>query len=273
MQHFAHTRIGTRTVFLSFFHLFAVALIGAVGLAAPARAAEPPPPQSESPTAAMAAAATEATAEAAASRQWVWLYRQGLWGFGYQRGDGLWVIDAGTKQAETPVVPATETSFAKQWVWLYRQGLWGFGYQRGDGLWVIDTGTKQAETPAAAVTAAAPAAAPAQAVAAAPAATGDPYGFVNWLNATRASFGLAPVGVDPSLSQWAAANNAQQAARGMGHHVMGSARRQNAAAGGDASSVGPMWMASPAHRAALLDPTIRWIGIAGLGAYWTFNAN
>ena len=25
--------------------------------------------------------------------------------------------------------------------------------------------------------------------------------------------------------------------------------------------------------AALLDPSIRWIGIAGLGAYWTFNAN
>ena len=38
------------------------------------------------------------------------------------------------------------------------------------------------------------------------------------------------------------------------------------------SSVGTMWLGSPAHRAALLDPSIRWIGIAGLGAYWTFNA-
>ncbi|GAC1449982.1 MAG: hypothetical protein NVSMB9_34150 [Isosphaeraceae bacterium] len=100
---------------------------------------------------------------------------------------------------------------------------------------------------------------------------GDPYGFTSWLNSTRASYGLAPVGYDPSLAGWAAANNAQQQARGMGHHVMGPARRQNSAMGHYAS-IGAMWMNSPAHRAALLDPSIRWIGIAGLGAYWTFNA-
>ena len=50
----------------------------------------------------------------------------------------------------------------------------------------------------------------------------------------------------------------------MGHYVMGPARRQNSAMGSYAS-IGSMWMASPAHRAALLDPSIRWIGIAGLG--------
>jgi uncharacterized protein YkwD len=108
----------------------------------------------------------------------------------------------------------------------------------------------------------------------APASTdaGDPYGFVAWLNATRASYGLSPVGHDPNLSSWAAENNNQQAARGIGHFVMGPARRQNSAFG-SVSNIGSMWMGSPAHRAALLDPTIRWIGIAGLGAYWTFNAN
>lgn len=106
----------------------------------------------------------------------------------------------------------------------------------------------------------------------APVAYGDPYGFTAWLNATRASYGLGAVGYDPNLTNWAAANNSQQAARGMGHYVMGSARRQNSAVGNYAS-IGAMWMASPAHRAALLDPSIRWIGIAGLGAYWTFNAN
>ena len=53
---------------------------------------------------------------------------------------------------------------------------------------------------------------------------------------------------------------------------MGPARRQNSAMGAFAN-IGAMWMNSPAHRAALLDPTIRSIGIAGLGAYWTFNAN
>jgi len=100
----------------------------------------------------------------------------------------------------------------------------------------------------------------------------DPYGFTAWLNATRAAYGLAPVGYDPNLSSWAASNNEQQAIRGLGHFVMGPATRQNAAVGAY-PGIETMWMNSPAHRAALLDPTIRWIGIAGLGAYWTFNAN
>ena len=100
---------------------------------------------------------------------------------------------------------------------------------------------------------------------------GDPYGFVNWLNATRAQYGLRPVGYDQNLTNWAAQNNAQQNARGLGHFVMGPARRQNSAMGNYAS-IGGMWMASPAHRAALLDPTISFVGIAGAGAYWTFNA-
>lgn len=112
--------------------------------------------------------------------------------------------------------------------------------------------------------------------AAQPAATqavsyGDPYGFVNWLNSTRAQYGLRAVGYDQNLTNWAAQNNAQQNSRGMGHHVMGPARRQNSAVGNYAS-IGAMWMASPAHRAALLDPTISFVGIAGAGAYWTFNA-
>ncbi len=100
---------------------------------------------------------------------------------------------------------------------------------------------------------------------------GDPYGFIHWLNATRARYGLPAVGYDPNLANWAAVNNNQQQARGMGHYVMGPARRQNCAVG-NAANIGAMWMNSPGHRAALLDPTIRWIGLAGMGAYWTFNA-
>jgi uncharacterized protein YkwD len=99
----------------------------------------------------------------------------------------------------------------------------------------------------------------------------DPYGFTNWLNATRASYGLPPVGYDPNLASWAHVNNTHQNAYGMGHHVMGPARRQNSAMGAYGNVPG-MWMSSPAHQAALLDPSIQWIGIAGLGAYWTFNA-
>jgi uncharacterized protein YkwD len=100
--------------------------------------------------------------------------------------------------------------------------------------------------------------------------SGDPYGFMAWLNATRASYGLGAVGYDENLSNWAAMNNSQQMARGLGHFVMGPARRQNSAAGG--VFPGAMWMASGPHRAALLDPTITWFGIAAAGAYWTFNA-
>lgn len=99
----------------------------------------------------------------------------------------------------------------------------------------------------------------------------DPYGFIVWLNATRVAYGLAPVGYDANLSDWAALNNSHQSSLGIGHFVMGPARRQNSAVG-SFPGIEAMWMASPAHRAALLDPTIRWIGIAGLGAYWTFNA-
>ena len=99
----------------------------------------------------------------------------------------------------------------------------------------------------------------------------DPYGFLTWLNATRAAYGLPAVGYDPNLESWAAMNSAEQASRGIGHFVMGPARRQNSAMGGF-PGIESMWMASPAHRAALLDPTIRWIGIAAYGAYWTFNA-
>ena len=111
---------------------------------------------------------------------------------------------------------------------------------------------------------------PVQAVEAVAYAGSDPYGFLNWLNSTRASYGLGPVGYDQNLSNWASMNNSQQLARGLGHFVMGPARRQNSAMGG--GFPGAMWMASPAHRAALLDPTISWIGIAAAGAYWTFNA-
>ena len=111
----------------------------------------------------------------------------------------------------------------------------------------------------------------AQPVYAAPAPAGDPYGFVAWLNATRAQHGLSAVGYDPNLTSWAVANNNQQSSRGMGHYVMGPARRQNSATGAYAN-IGAMWMGSAAHRAALLDPTIRFVGIAGAGAYWTYNA-
>jgi uncharacterized protein YkwD len=110
-----------------------------------------------------------------------------------------------------------------------------------------------------------------QQVAQQPAAATSGHWFLNWLNSTRAQYGLGAVGYDANLEAWAQMNNAQQNARGLGHHVMGPASRQNSAMG-SADSIGSMWMNSPAHRAALLDPGITAIGLAGSGSYWTFNA-
>jgi uncharacterized protein YkwD len=100
---------------------------------------------------------------------------------------------------------------------------------------------------------------------------GSAADFLGWINGVRGQYGLPAVGYDPNLESWAAMNSAQQASSGIGHFVMGPARRQNSAMGGF-PGIESMWMASPAHRAALLDPTIRWIGIASYGAYWTFDA-
>lgn len=100
---------------------------------------------------------------------------------------------------------------------------------------------------------------------------GDPYGFTAWLNGVRAQHGRGPVGFDPALASDAAVNNGQQHARGMGHHFMGRARRQNSGMGAS-STVWQAWMASPAHQAALLDPSITAVGIAASGSYWTYAA-
>ncbi len=100
----------------------------------------------------------------------------------------------------------------------------------------------------------------------------DPYGFLAWLNSCRAAAGLAAVVHDANLAAWAAANNARQAVWGLGHHLMGPARRQNAG-WGSAAVVWPAWAAHGPHAAALFDPGITVVGIAWDGSYWTFSAN
>ncbi|GAC1451049.1 MAG: hypothetical protein NVSMB9_35890 [Isosphaeraceae bacterium] len=35
-------------------------------------------------------------------KRWIWLNKQNLWGYGYQRADGLYIIDPGTKRASAP---------------------------------------------------------------------------------------------------------------------------------------------------------------------------
>lgn len=96
--------------------------------------------------------------------------------------------------------------------------------------------------------------------------------FLNWLNSIRSSYGLGAVSYDANLENWAAENNNQQAAMGLGHHVRGPARVQNSGQG-DYTGVINMWMISSGHRAALLDPTLRTVGLAVHGSWWTFNGS
>jgi len=137
----------------------------------------------------------------------------------------------------------------KGWVWLTKQGLFGWGsqIQSGDykGMWRVERKVKPAPRP-------------------------QVPSFVSWLNSIRARAGLRPVGWDQNLANWASRNSAACQGRGLGHFVMGPARRQNAAMGSPAT-IGGQWMNSPPHRAAMLDPSVTAIGLAGIGSYWTLN--
>jgi hypothetical protein len=111
------------------------------------------------------------------------------------------------------------------------------------------------------------------AMAAATMAASDPYGFAAILNGYRARAGLPPVAYDPNLSAWASQNNAAQAHRGIGHHVMAGCLQNCGWNYSNAAEVAQGWMHSPGHRANMLAPSITRFGIAyGPGPYWTLNA-
>lgn len=160
------------------------------------------------------------------------------------------ILLPGSGQAQTDSKPPTES-----WVWLTKQNCWGLGYQLKTGpyagMWRISRKEQ-----------------------AAPPSAGDQYGFGAMLNSFRARHGLGSLAHDATLTTWAAANNAAQQLRGLGHFVFGTARRQNSGWNYQSTaSVFSGWCGSPGHLAALLDPTIRRYGIAFNGVYWTFNAN
>lgn len=106
------------------------------------------------------------------------------------------------------------------------------------------------------------------------ASTRDPASFVAWINGVRARAGLGSVAWDATLAGYAAQNSSQ----GFGHHGRGGfpmgyplVRRENAGLG-DLAQVEGMWLASPPHAAALLDPSIRLVGLGNAGNVWTYNA-
>jgi hypothetical protein len=146
---------------------------------------------------------------------------------------------------------------AKQWVWLSSQGVWGYGYQIQDGphrgLWRVDPDSKRAPEELVPAT--------------------DLYGFAGIINRIRAEAGLPALAYDHDLSIWAAQNNAEQASRGLGHHVSPNCYQNCAWNTPDAVSVAEAWMESRGHRANMLSPAITRFGIAyGPGPYWTMNA-
>jgi hypothetical protein len=63
----------------------------------PATPAAPAEPVQASAPAPAAPAPTQAQATAP-PKQWVWLAQEGVYGYGYQRTDGLWEIDAGSRR-------------------------------------------------------------------------------------------------------------------------------------------------------------------------------
>jgi len=74
--------------------------------------AEPKPDSSK--VAAAAPAAPTVAQPSAPAKRWVWLAKQGVFGFGYQRQDGLWVVDPASKRASLPegqsISPAPTTA-------------------------------------------------------------------------------------------------------------------------------------------------------------------
>ena len=160
------------------------------------------------------------------------------------------IPESSAVEAKSPVV--------KQWVWLPKQGVYGYGYRLQDGphkgLWRIDPDSKRTPeelSPPAA----------------------DSYGFAAVLNQYRVSAGLPPLAYDEQLSNWAAHNNAAQAHKGIGHHVVPNCTQYCAWNTPDAVRTAGEWMNSPSHRANMLSPSASKFGIAfGPGPYWTMNA-
>jgi uncharacterized protein YkwD len=97
--------------------------------------------------------------------------------------------------------------------------------------------------------------------------------MVPLLNATRRAHGLGPVAGDAGLVDWARRNNEAQLDEGIGHWVIPPGCRQNCAYGyPDVPTLLDGWMASPGHRANLLEPSITRVGLHRLGSWWTYNA-
>lgn len=70
----------------------------------------PAPPAAPTTTAANPPAAPPAPQVKTPEKRWVWLNYERVYGYGYQRADGYWVIDEGSRRATLPTAAMTTTA-------------------------------------------------------------------------------------------------------------------------------------------------------------------
>ncbi len=99
--------------------------------------------------------------------------------------------------------------------------------------------------------------------------SGDPSGFCDHLNAARAQRGLPAVAHDAGAVTVAASNNAWQAVRGLGHHVLGGYGQCAGVGIVGAESALVMWSGSPAHAAIIFSPNLVAVGYHEVGGCCT----
>lgn len=102
----------------------------------------------------------------------------------------------------------------------------------------------------------------------------DPWGFLSALNSTRAQHGLAALRYDANLSQWAADNcRIMTSVKVSGHYSLGDRSFWQVALYGavDAPTAVLVFMGSPSHRNALLQPGVTIAGVWFDGSSWTAN--
>lgn len=109
----------------------------------------------------------------------------------------------------------------------------------------------------------------------------DEHQMLQLMNAERQRHGLAPLRLDPVLDQGAGRHAADQAARGTLYHSALAATApagwlrlgENVGTAGDVGQLHAALLASPPHRAAILDPGFDRVGVGiahGAGAsHWT----
>jgi hypothetical protein len=97
----------------------------------------------------LVAMTTSSQAQGPTAKQWVWLAKQGVWGYGYQIQEGphrgLWRVDPESKRAPEELVPATDPYGFAAIVNSYRAaaGLAPLAYDHELSVWATANNAEQ----------------------------------------------------------------------------------------------------------------------------------